>query len=96
MSKAEAENQDPEKGHRTEAEGTKPEKKNVNATPVDFIFDGLMWTYDSFMHFVSINDTDHTAMVFFKIFLRAVGIIIALILSPFIIFGIIVSILVVS
>lgn len=71
-------------------------KKSANPTLVDHLFDGLLWVYDRFMNFVRLNDDDPILWAAFKIFVRAVGIIIAVILSPFIIFGFIITIMVVS
>jgi len=71
-------------------------KKVENPTLVDHLFDGLLWIYDRFMNFVRLNDDDPILLAVFKIITRAIGIIIAVILSPFIIFGFIITIMVVS
>ncbi len=71
-------------------------QKSANPTLVDHMFDGLLWVYDRFMNFVRLNDDDPIPLAAFKIIVRAVGIIIAVILSPFIIVGFIITIMVVS
>jgi len=84
---------DPEK---SEKEIDELRRKPENPTLVDILFDGLLWVYDRFMNFVRLNDDDPIPLAVFKIVVRAVGIIIAVILSPFIIFGFIITIMVVS
>ena len=70
----------------------KPQKRTI----VDILFDGLEWCYKKFMRFVSLNDDDPVLLVIFKIIARAIGILIMVALSPFIIIGIFITIMVVS
>jgi len=71
-------------------------EKPYKYSAIDYFYDGLVWVYKKFMRFVSINEDDHIALVGFKILMRAVGVLILLILSPFIITGFIIVVLLVS
>lgn len=71
-------------------------EKPYKYTAIDYFYDGLVWVYKKFMRFVSINDDDPIVFVGFKILMRAIGVLILLILSPFIITGFIIVVLLVS
>ena len=80
----------PEKPESKDAQ--KPKKRTI----VDILFDGLEWCYNKFIRFVSLNDDDPVIMVIFKVITRAIGILIMLALSPFIIIGILITLMAVS
>lgn len=69
-----------------------PEKKKV---PAEKMLDFFELVRDKFNRFVSINEEDPIVLVVVKVMLRAVGVIILLILSPFIILALVISILLV-
>ena len=72
------------------ADDSKPPK---NKTASDKVLDFGAYVLQKFKRFSTINEDDHFMMVVVKVLLRMVGILILLILSPFIITALIISFL---